>query len=41
MTDEMRKRVGRRIRAARKEKGLSQEALCEKLGISFQAVSTW
>ena len=41
MTDEMRKRVGRRIRAARKEKGLSQEKLGEELEVSFQAVSSW
>jgi GTP pyrophosphokinase len=41
MTDEMKKAVGRRIRAARKAKGLSQEELGAKLGISFQAVSTW
>ena len=35
------KLVGRRIRAARKAKGLSQEQLGEKLDVSFQAVSTW
>lgn len=35
------KRAGERIRAARKAKGLSQEALGEKLDVSFQAVSTW
>lgn len=33
--------VGKRIKAARKVKGLSQEQLGEKLGVSFQAVSTW
>ena len=33
--------VGKRIKAARKMKGLSQEQLGEKLGVSFQAVSTW
>lgn len=33
--------VGKRIKAARKAKGLSQEQLGEKLGVSFQAVSTW
>ena len=33
--------VGQRIRAARKANGLSQEQLAEKLGVSFQAVSTW
>ena len=33
--------IGSRIKAARKAKGLSQEQLGEKLGVSFQAVSTW
>ena len=33
--------VGKRIREARQRKGLSQEQLGEKLGVSFQAVSTW
>ena len=33
--------IGTRIKAARKAKGMSQENLAEKLGISFQAVSTW
>ena len=41
MTEEMRKQVGERIREARKRKGLSQEQLAEKLGLTFQAVSTW
>ena len=42
MTEEMRrKQIGERIREARKRKGLSQEQLGEKLGLSFQAVSTW
>ena len=41
MTDEMKRLAGKRIRAARKAKGLSQEELGEKLDISFQAVSTW
>lgn len=41
MTDEMRKRIGKRIRAARKEKDLSQEKLGEELEVSFQAVSSW
>ena len=36
-----RKQIGERIREARKRKGLSQEQLGEKLGLSFQAVSTW
>jgi GTP pyrophosphokinase len=35
------KAIGERIKAARKAKGLSQEQLGEKLGISFQAVSSW
>ena len=34
-------KIGSRIRAARKARGLSQEQLGEKLGVSFQAVSTW
>ena len=33
--------IGARIKAARKAKGMSQENLAEKLGVSFQAVSTW
>ena len=33
--------IGSRIKAARKAKGKSQEQLGEKLGVSFQAVSTW
>lgn len=33
--------MGRRIAALRKEKGLKQEELAEKLGISGQAVSKW
>ena len=41
MTEEMKKKIGERIKAARKTKGLSQEALGEKLGVSFQAVSSW
>lgn len=35
------KLIGDRIKAARLAKGLSQEQLGEKLGVSFQAVSTW
>ena len=35
------KRIGERIKAARKAKGLSQEQLGEKLDITFQAVSSW
>ncbi len=34
-------RIGERIRAARLRKGLSQMELGEKLGVSFQAVSSW
>ena len=42
MTEEMRRKLcGGRIRAARQAKGLSQEQLGEKLGVSFQAVSSW
>ena len=33
--------AGKRIKAARNAKGLSQEQLGAKLGVSFQAVSTW
>ena len=33
--------IGERIKAARKVKGLSQEKLADKLGVSFQAVSSW
>ncbi len=33
--------IGERIRAARKAKNLSQDKLGEKLGVTFQAVSTW
>ena len=35
------KAVGDRIRAARLAAGMTQEELGEKLGVSFQAVSTW
>ncbi len=42
MTEEMSKKlIGERIKAARKRKGLSQEQLGEKMGLSFQAVSSW
>ena len=42
MTEEMNKKlIGERIKAARKIRGLSQEQLGEKLGLSFQAVSSW
>ena len=33
--------IGKRIREARLARGLSQEQLGERLGVSFQAVSTW
>ncbi len=33
--------LGRRIQALRKEAGLTQEALAEKMGITAQAVSKW
>ena len=35
------KTVGNQIAALRKEKGLTQAELGERLGISFQAVSKW
>ena len=34
-------KMGEKIRQARKNRGLSQEALAEKLGLSVQAVSKW
>lgn len=37
----MEKTLGSRISALRKEKGLTQEELAEKLGVSSQAVSKW
>lgn len=33
--------IGEKIRQARKEKGIGQEALAEQLGLSVQAVSKW
>ena len=33
--------IGSRIARLRKEKGMTQEALAEKLGVSSQAVSKW
>ena len=33
--------IGQRLAEMRKQAGLSQEALAEKLGISRQAVSKW
>ena len=35
------KLIGDRIKAARLTKGMNQETLGEKLGVSFQAVSSW
>lgn len=35
------KLIGDRIKAARMSRGISQERLGEKLGVSFQAVSSW
>lgn len=37
----MNETIGSRIAKLRKEKGLSQEKLAEKLGVSSQAVSKW
>ncbi len=34
-------KMGEKIKALRKEKGISQEALAQVLGVSFQAVSKW
>ena len=33
--------LGKRIAALRKQRGLTQEALAEALGVSAQAVSKW
>lgn len=35
------RRIGANIMKARKEKGLTQMALADALGVSFQAVSNW
>ncbi len=37
----MNETIGNRISRRRREKGMSQEALAEKLGVSAQAVSKW
>lgn len=37
----MNQSIGNRIAIGRKQKGMSQEALAEKLGVSSQAVSKW
>lgn len=34
-------KMGEKIRALRKDRNLSQEALAKVLGVSFQAVSKW
>ena len=33
--------LGEKIKALRKKRGVSQEYLADRLGISFQAVSKW
>ena len=37
----MEKTLGRRIADLRKEKGLKQEVIAEKMGVSSQAISKW
>ena len=34
-------KIGAKLTAARKGKGLTQEALAERLGVTPQAISTW
>ncbi len=41
MADLTKLTLGRRIQAMRKEAGLTQEALSEKMGVTAQAVSKW
>ncbi len=41
MTDLTKLTLGRRIQALRKERGLTQEALSELMGVTAQAVSKW
>lgn len=41
MTDLKSLTLGRRIQALRKEQGLTQEALAERMSVSPQAVSKW
>ncbi len=41
MTDLTTLTLGRRIQALRKEQGLTQEALAERMGVTAQAVSKW
>lgn len=33
--------IGNKIKALRRERGITQEQLAESIGISFQAVSKW
>ena len=37
----MKETMGQIIRTLRKERGMTQENLAEKLGITYQAVSKW
>ena len=41
MTNDYNSILAARISALRKEKGMTQDALAEKLGVTFQAVSKW
>ena len=41
MTDLHALSLGRRIQALRKEQGLTQDALAERMGVTPQAVSKW
>ena len=34
-------KIGENVRKYRRDMGLSQETLAERLGVSFQAVSKW
>ena len=37
----MHETMGQIIKRLRKERGLTQESLAERLGVTFQAVSKW
>lgn len=37
----MKLKIGNKIKSLRKKKGITQEQLAEKIGVSFQAVSKW